>query len=115
MGQQLERVTAAAVEVVDPAGLAAEVAARSPEARRTYAAVCSFVAFLGPHATAAALTSEAVRAYRDALEQRDRAPATVAKHLSALRGPAEALDYGDQALRTVRSARTARGEPRALA
>jgi site-specific recombinase XerD len=38
----------------------------------------------------------------------------VAKHLSALRGLAEALGIGDQALRTVRSARVARGEPRAL-
>jgi hypothetical protein len=47
MSQQLQRVTGAAVEVVDPAGLAAraaEVAARqrSPESRRTYAAVYSF-------------------------------------------------------------------------
>jgi hypothetical protein len=44
MGQQLERVSAAAIDVVDAAGLAAqaaEVAARqrSPETRRTYAAV----------------------------------------------------------------------------
>jgi hypothetical protein len=60
VGQQLERITAVvAIEVVDPAGLAAraaEVAARqrSPETRRTYAAVYrSFGAFLGPNATAA--------------------------------------------------------------
>jgi site-specific recombinase XerD len=119
MGQQLERVTAAAIEVVDPAGLAAraaEVAARqrSPETRRTYAAVYrTFGAFLDPHATAADLTGEAVRAYRHALEQAGRSPATVAKHLSARRGLAEALGI-DAQLRTVRSARVARGEPRAL-
>lgn len=119
MGQQLKRTTAA-VEVLDPASLAAraaEVAARqrSPDTRRTYAAVYrSFGAFLGPDATAAAITPEAVRAYRDALEHAGRSPATVAKHLSALRGLADALGAGDPALRTVRSARVARGEPRAL-
>lgn len=58
-------------EIVAPAGLAAraaEVAARqrSPETRRTYAAVYrSFGAFLGPQATGDDLTAEAVRAYRD--------------------------------------------------
>ena len=95
---------------------AAEVAARqrSPETRRTYATVYrSFGAFLGPDATAEDLTAEAVRAYRDALEHAGRSPATVAKHLSALRGLAEALGI-DAQLRTVRSARVARGEPRAL-
>jgi hypothetical protein len=82
MGQQLERVTAAAVEVVDPAGLAAraaEVAAcqRSPETRRTYAAVYrSFSAFLGPDAQPADVMPEAVRAYRDALEHAGRSPAS---------------------------------------
>ena len=87
---------------------------RSPETRRTYAAVYrSFGAFLGPHATTQDLTVEAVRAYRDALERAGRSPATVAKHLSALRGLAEALGV-DAQLRTVRSARVARGEPRAL-
>jgi site-specific recombinase XerD len=60
------------------------------------------------------VTPEAVRAYRDALEHAGRSPATVAKHLSALRGLADALGAGDPALRTVRSARVARGEPRAL-
>jgi len=54
-----------------------------------------------------------VRRYRDRLEQAGRSPATVAKHLSALRGLAEALG-ADQAMRTVRSARVARGEPRSL-
>jgi len=120
MGHQLEHVTASAVEVVDPAGLAvraAEVAARqrSPETRRIYAAVYrSFGAFLGPNPTPADVTPEAVRAYRDALERAGRSPATVAKHLSALRGLADALGVADPALRTVRSARVARGEPRAL-
>jgi site-specific recombinase XerD len=120
MGQQLARVTAAAVEVVDPAGLAAraaEVAAcqRSPETRRTYAAVYrSFGAFLGPDATREDLTPEAVRAYRDALERAGRSSATVAKHLSALRGLADALGVEAQQLRTVRSARVGRGDPRAL-
>ena len=122
MARELQRVpasTALVGELVDPAGLAvraAEVAARqrSPETRRTYAAVYrSFGAFLGPDATAEDLTAEAVRAYRDALERAGRSPATVAKHLSALRGLAEALGV-DAHLRTVRSARVARGEPRAL-
>jgi integrase/recombinase XerD len=106
-------------DVVDPTGLAAravEVAARqrSPETRRTYAAVYrSFGAFLGPHVTPDDLTAEAVRAYRDALERAGRSPATVAKHLSALRGLAEALGL-DAQLCSVRSARVGRGEPRAL-
>ena len=112
--------TALAGELVDPGGLtvrAAEVAARqrSPETRRTYAAVYrAFGAFLGPDAAPAGLTPEAVRAYRDALERAGRSPATVAKHLSALRGLAEALGVETQQLRTVRSERVGRGEPRAL-
>jgi integrase/recombinase XerD len=60
------------------------------------------------------VTPEALRAYRDALESAGRSPATVAKHLSALRGLADALGAGDPALRRVRSAQVARGEPRAL-
>lgn len=106
-------------ELVDPAALAvraAEVAARqrSPETRRTYAAVYrAFCAFLGPDATPADLTPEAVRAYRDALEYAGRSPAIVARHLSALRGLADAVG-ADHATRSVRSARVARGEPRAL-
>jgi hypothetical protein len=116
---QLATPTTAALngEVLDPAALAvraAEVAARqrSPETRRTYAAVYrSFAAFLGPSSTAAEVTPETVRAYRDALERAGRAPTTVAKHLSALRGLAEALG-ADAAVRTVRSARVGRGEPR---
>ena len=112
--------SAATGEVVDPAALtahAAEVAARqrSPETRRTYAAVYrAFGAFLGPDAVPGDVTAEAVRAYRDALERAGRAPATVAKHLSALRGLADALGVDTQQLRTVRSQRVGRGEPRAL-
>jgi integrase len=60
------------------------------------------------------VTPESVRTYRDALERAGRSPATVAKHLSALRRLADALGAGDPALRSVRSARVARGEPRAL-
>jgi hypothetical protein len=59
------------------------------------------------------LTPAAVRAYRDHLEQAGRSPAAVAKHLSALRALADALG-ADPAMRTVRSAQVARGEPRAL-
>jgi hypothetical protein len=76
MGQQLQRITAAGVDVVDPASLAervAEVAARqrSPETRCNYAAVYrSFDAFLGPGAAAGEVTPEVVRGYRDALRAR---------------------------------------------
>ena len=113
------RITAVAADVVDAEGLgarAAEVAARqrSPQTRRTYAAVYrSLVAFLGEHAVVEDLTPEAVRAYRDALEHADRTPATIAKHLSAIRGLAAAVG-ADAEVRTVRSAGVARGEPRAL-
>jgi hypothetical protein len=51
--------------------------------------------------------------YRDALERVGRSLATVAKHFSALRGLADAVG-ADAAIKTVRSARVARGEPRAL-
>ncbi len=54
-----------------------------------------------------------MRAYRDALEHADRTPATIAKHLSAIRGLAAAVG-ADAHVRTVRSASVARGEPRAL-
>jgi site-specific recombinase XerD len=95
---------------------AAEVAARqrSPQTRRTYAAVYrSLLGFLGEHATVENLTPAAVRAYRDALEHANRTPATIAKHLSAIRGLAAAVG-ADADVRTVRSASVARGEPRAL-
>lgn len=73
----------------------------------------SFGTFLGLDATAEDLTPETVRAYRDQLERAGRTPATIAKHLSALRQLATALD-ADPAIRTVRSQSVARGEPRAL-
>lgn len=108
------------IEVRDPrsiAGRAQELAARqrSPETRRTYAGVYrSLVAFLGgPGAGADALTPEAVRAYRDHLEAADKAPATVAKHLSAIRLLADELGV-DHAVRGVRSERVEQGEPRDL-
>ena len=83
--------------------------------RRTYAPVyCAFGAFLGPDTAPTDLTPEAVRAYRDALVRARRSPATVAKHLSALRGLADAVGVETQQLRSVRSARVGRGEPRAL-
>jgi integrase len=113
------RVSAVAADVVDAHGLgarAAEVAARqrSPQTRRTYASVYrSLLAFLGEHATVDDLTPDAVRTYRDALEHADRTPATIAKHLSAIRGLAAAIG-ADADVRTVRSASVARGEPRAL-
>ncbi|MGZ4324673.1 MAG: hypothetical protein ACXVV5_21695 [Solirubrobacteraceae bacterium] len=44
-----------------------------------------FCAFLGPEPMAEDLTPERVRSYRDQLERAERTPATVAKHLSALR------------------------------
>ena len=109
-----EAASAVRGEVLDPRDLAsraAEVAARqrSPETRRTYTAVYrTFAAFLGPHARAEDLTPDTVRAYRDALERAGRSPATVAKHLSALRGLADAVG-ADTAMKTVRSARVARG------
>jgi site-specific recombinase XerC len=121
MAKELQATTVTATstvtgELLDPADLltrAAEVAARqrSPETRRTYAAVYrGLCAFLGPDATAEHLTPETVRSYRDQLERAGRTPATIAKHLSALRQLAAALD-ADPAIRTVRSQGVARGEP----
>jgi len=67
---------------------AAEVAAReaAPATRSTYASVYrAFTAALGLDSTAADVTPQAVRAWRDRLELEGRSPATIAKHLSALR------------------------------
>jgi len=67
---------------------AADVAAReaAPATRSTYASVYrAFAAALGPDATAADVTPQAVRAWRDRLELEGRSPSTIAKHLSALR------------------------------
>jgi site-specific recombinase XerD len=82
--------------------------------RGAYAAVYrTFIAFLGPTASPEDLTAQAVRSYRDQLERAGRTPATIAKHLSALRQLAQALE-ADPAIRTVRSQSIARREPRAL-
>lgn len=80
------RVTAVAADVIDGEGLGAravEIAARqrSPQTRRTYAAVYrSLLGFLGEHATVEDLTPGAVRAYRDALEQHRDSLFTRASH-----------------------------------
>ena len=106
------------VDVVDVDSLAARAAAvaadqGAPLTRQTYAGVYrAFCAFVGPDAGAEAFTGERVRAYRDELERAGRSPATIAKHLSALRTLAAAL--GTDGVRTVRGAKVARGEPRAL-
>jgi site-specific recombinase XerD len=81
--------------------------------RATYAGVYRmFCTFVGPGADIDALTADTVRSYRDQLERQRRSPATIAKHLSALRTLADAL--GIDGISRVRSARVARGEPRAL-
>ena len=78
------QVSAIAGELLHPDGLtarAAEVAARqrSPETRRTYAAVYrTFAAFVGPTASPGDLTPEIVRSYRDQLEGDGRTLATIA-------------------------------------
>lgn len=108
-GELLEPLSALTV-------VAFEVAARqaAPATRATYASVYrAFAAFLGPDATAADVTPQAVRAWRDRLEADGRSPATTAKHLSALRKLAMALG-SDTAIAQVRSGSVARGEPRAL-
>ncbi len=104
----------ARVTAVDAGGLAAraaEVAARerSPQTRRTHTAVYrSLITFLGEHATVEDLTPEAVRGYRDALEHANRTPTTIAKHLSAIRGPRTGTPRTCSA---TRSARTSRAPP----
>ena len=88
-------------------------AAFAADAADVAAVYRSLIAFLGEHAAVNDLTPEAVRAYRDGLEQTDRSPATIAKHLSAIRGLAAAVGaHAD--VRSVKSASVARGEPRAL-
>ncbi len=73
--------------------------------------LAAFEAFLGPQATAEDLTPAAVRS--TATRSNASGAATVAKHYSALRGLADAVG-ADAAIKTVRSARVARGEPLAL-
>jgi len=105
-------------ELVDVDSLAARAAAvaadqGAPLTRQTYAGVYrAFCVFVGPDAGVDAFTGERVRAYRDELERAGRSPATIAKHLSALRTLAAAL--GTDGVRNVRGAKVARGEPRAL-
>jgi integrase/recombinase XerD len=116
--QLAHRVDALVGEVLDPgslAELAAQVAGEQPAklTRDTYAGVYrAFAAFVGVGAGPGALGAETVRAYRDQLEHAKRSPATIAKHLSALRTLAQALDV--DGVDRVRGARVARGEPRAL-
>jgi integrase/recombinase XerD len=103
------------VDVESLAARAAEVARQQPAplTRQTYAGVYrAYCEFVGPHAGPDALTPERVRAYRDRLEASGRSPATIAKHLSALRTLAGALRI--EGVREVRGAKVARGEPRAL-
>ena len=94
---------------------AAGVAADQPAVltRSTYAGVYkAFCAFLGPGADRDELTRENVRAYRSSLEASGKSPATIAKHLSALRTLAAALGAHD--VHQVRGGKVARGEPRPL-
>jgi integrase/recombinase XerD len=106
-------------EVLDPGSLvvrAAEVALRqpAPATRATYASVYrAFCGHLSPTAGVDALSAESVRCWRDSLEALGRSPATIAKHLSALRTLADALD-ADPQIGKVRSQSVARGQPRAL-
>ena len=115
---QHTEVPPVAGELVDVDSLAARAAVvaadqGAPLTRQTYASVYrAFCRFVGPDARADAFTSERVRAYRDELERAGRSPATIAKHLSALRTLAIAL--GTDGVATVRGAKVARGEPRAL-
>jgi integrase/recombinase XerD len=106
-------------EVLDPHSLharAAEVARRqgAPATRATYASVYrAFCEHLSLRAGVEALSADSVRAWRDSLEAHGRSPATIAKHLSALRTLADALG-ADPLIAKVRSQSVARGQPRAL-
>jgi len=105
-------------ELLDPGSLAAIAAGLAGRqaatlTREAYAGVYgAFCEFVGADAGPEALTPEAVRGYRDQLERHGRSPATIAKHLSALRTLASEL--GVERVRDVRGQRVARGEPRAL-
>ncbi|MBV9803332.1 MAG: tyrosine-type recombinase/integrase [Solirubrobacterales bacterium] len=106
-------------EVLDPrslAALAGEVARRqpSPATRSTYAGIYrAFCQGLGADAGEQALTAVSVRAWRDSLEAQGHSAATIAKHLSALRTLADALD-ADPQIAKVRSQSAVRGQPRAI-
>jgi len=85
----------------------------APLTRHAYAGVYrAFVAFVGAGAGPEALNRDNVRAYRDELAAAGRSPATVAKHLSALRALARELDAHD--VHAVRGQAACHGRPRAL-
>jgi len=110
-------------ERVDPqalATLAGEVAHRqaAPNTRRAYAAAYRQLAAmltlqLGRPPRREDLTAEAVRRYRDHLEQAGRDPTTIANRLSAFRQLAAAV-RADPACRQVRAQRADPDQPRAL-
>jgi site-specific recombinase XerD len=106
-------------EVIDARSLrvrALEVAGRQAAlgTRGAYAGVYrAFCAGLGPGVGVEGLSAESVGEWRDRLEGLGRSPATVAKHLSALRTLADALG-ADPRIVKVRSQTVARGRPRAL-
>lgn len=111
-------------DVVDTGTLAfkAELAASKQGAkssRRTYASVYrQLVAFAGAGAPASVLDDELVLRYRDHLERRELSPATVAKHLSAVRSLARELRGPGgpdvAAIAAVKGESVAKGEPRPL-
>ena len=79
----------------------------------TYAGVYrAFLEFVGAGAGPDELNRETVREYRDELTGAGRSPATVAKHLSALRSLARELEAYD--VHCVRGQVVCRGQPRAL-
>lgn len=109
------------VEVLDTGGLAdvaAGVARRSgsPATRKTYAATYrQLVAFAGPGAGPEILTEPFVAAFRDHLEHRGLSPATVARHLSAVRELVRAVGGpGAVDALAVKSSPVQKGEPRPL-
>lgn len=116
---ELVPVIADRVEVLADDSLvvrAAAVAGRpsSPATRRTYASVYrALCVWLGEDAGVDEFDVAVVQAWRDELEARGAAPATVAKHLSALRYLAAAIG-SDPAIRDVKAQRVATGQPRSL-
>ncbi len=115
----LEAVPADYVVDTDTLAFKAGIAARKQSAkstRRTYAAVYKqLVAFAGAGTPANALDDELVLAYRDHLERRGLSPATVAKHLSAVRALAREVGGPDvAAIASVKGEGVAKGEPRPL-
>jgi site-specific recombinase XerD len=96
------RSRAASCSTPASCAIAAELAHRQAAqlTREAYAGVYrSFCRFLSLDVRPEALTPESVRAYRDQLERDGRSPATIAKHLSALRTLASEL--GVEGVRAV--------------